>query len=335
LTTRPSSRAAQPHAPTAADINAPERATEADPPAVLLAAGGVLWRSGEHGVEVAVVHRPRYDDWSLPKGKVDGGEHLAVTARREVLEETGFRAVLSRLLPSQEYPVTGPGGHPVHKLVSFWSMRADGHPKSPAWPRPDEVDEVRWLAPESALEILSRDGDRRTLESFLATPRATMTVALVRHGSAHNKRRWSGPDDFRPLDARGSTEAARLAEVLPVFGPGRVLSALPSRCTATVQPLAARLGVPVELAAAFGEDDNPNDVDVAIGALDDVVAAGQSAVICSQGGVIPDLLAQIAKRDGLSMAETPSRKGSVWVLSFADGRLVAADYFEELAPARP
>jgi len=305
---------------------------------VLQAAGGVLWRKSTdsgNGVEVAVVHRPRYDDWSLPKGKVDDGEHLAVTAHREVFEETGFCSALSQVLRPQEYPVTGPGGQPVQKVVSFWAMRAGRRPEGSGWPRPDEIDELRWLSPETAEGLLSRDADRRTLQSFLAAPQVAMTVALVRHGSAHNKRRWSGPDDFRPLDARGRAEALRIAEVLPVFGPGRVLSALPSRCTATVQPLAARLGVPVELMSAFGEDDNPRNVDPAVAALDKVVAMGQAAVICSQGGVIPDVLAHIAERDGLSVAETPSRKGSAWVLSFADSRLVAADYFEDLAPARP
>lgn len=302
---------------------------------MLRAAGGVLWRGRDDSVEIAVVHRPRYDDWSLPKGKADSGEHLAVTAQREVFEETGFRGVLSRSLAAQEYPVTGAGGQPAHKVVNFWAMRADAQEAGSSWPRPDEVDEVRWLSPETADLLLSREGDRRTLQSFLAAPQVSMTVTLVRHGSAHNKRRWSGPDDHRPLDARGRIEALRLADVLPVFGPRRVLSALPSRCTATVQPLAARLGVPVELAAAFGEDDNARDVDHAVAALDGIVATGQAAVICSQGGVIPDVLSQIAERDGLSVAETPSRKGSAWVLSFADNRLVAADYFDDLAPARP
>jgi 8-oxo-dGTP diphosphatase len=328
-------RGVRPHEPTAADISSPEHTSEPVEPPLLRAAGGVLWRPVDAGVEVAVVHRPRYDDWSLPKGKADSGEHLAVTARREVLEETGFVGILGRALRGQDYPVTGPGGLPVQKVVDFWAMRADGRSASRDWPRPAEVDEVRWLPLEAAHLLLSRDSDRRTLQSFSAAPPATMTVALVRHGSAHNKRRWSGHDDFRPLDARGRTEALRVAEVLPAFGPRRVLSALPSRCTATVQPLAARLGVPVELAAAFGEDDNPRDVETAIAALNDVVATGQSTVICSQGGVIPDLLTETAKRDGLSIAETPSRKGSVWVLSFADDRLVAADYFEDLAPARP
>lgn len=322
----------------AADISSTEPSTETAEPALLRAAGGVLWRGlgdGVDGVEVAVVHRPRYDDWSLPKGKADSGEHLAVTARREVLEETGFIGVLGRALRGQRYSVTGPGGLPVQKVVDFWAMRVDGQRATAAWPRADEVDEVRWLPPEEANRLLSRDSDRQTLQSFSAAPPATMTVALVRHGSAHNKRRWSGRDDYRPLDARGRTEARRVADVLPAFGPRRVLSALPTRCTATVQPLAARLGVPIELVSAFGEDDNPRDVEVAMAALNEVIATGQSAVICSQGGVIPELLTATAERDGLSIAEAPSRKGSVWVLSFAGGRLVAADHFEDLAPARP
>jgi 8-oxo-dGTP diphosphatase len=318
----------------AADISDIERsALSADRP--LRAAGAVLWRKLDDHVEVAVVHRPRYDDWSLPKGKADSGEHPAVTARREVLEETGYCGDLGRTLRGQEYPVTGPGGHPVRKIVDFWAMQANRQPPMTDWPRPDEVDEVRWLLPEAADALLSRDSDRQTLKSFLAGPPATMTVALVRHGSAHNKRRWSGRDDFRPLDARGRAEAQRIAKVLPAFGPRRVLSAAPSRCIATVQPLAGRIGVPVELASAFGEDDNQQDVDVARAALGEIVATGEPTVICSQGGVIPALLAEIAERDGLSMAETPSRKGSVWVLSFDDGRLVAADYFEDLAPVRP
>src|SRR4051794_29759164 len=224
LTTRPNSRAVQPLGPMPAEVNGTESASETDEPPVLYAAGGVLWRSHEDLVEVAVVHRPRYDDWSLPKGKADPGEHLAVTAHREVLEETGFCGVLSRALQPQAYPVTGPGGQPVQKVVDFWAMRADHRPDDSGWPQPAEIDEVRWLSPETAHELLSRDNDRRTLQSFLEVPQVTMTVALVRHGSAHNKRRWSGPDDFRPLDARGRVEALRLADVLPVFGPRRVLS---------------------------------------------------------------------------------------------------------------
>lgn len=328
-------RAAQPHGPTAAEIATPEPLAEPAQPPLLRAAGGVLWRVVDGTIEVAVVHRPRYDDWSLPKGKVDPGEHVAVTARREVLEETGYLGVLGRALRGQAYLVTGPGGTPVNKVVDFWSMRADGDPVDATWPRPDEVDEVRWLAADAAPHLLSRNSDRQTLQSFLAVPAAAMTVALVRHGSAHNKRRWSGRDDSRPLDARGRVEAGRFADVLPAFGPRRVLSATPSRCTASVQPLAARLGVPVELAADFGEDHNAGNVAVAITALADVVAAGRPAVICSQGGVIPEMLTRTAERDGLDIAETPSRKGSVWVLSFVDGRLVAADYFDDLAPARP
>ena len=112
------------------------------------AAGGVVLRDGQ----VALVHRPRYDDWSLPKGKLDPGESFEDAALREVEEETGLRCTLVRELPAVEYVVRG---HP--KLVRYWAMEvADETPFVPN----DEVDEVRWLEPQEALALLSYDRDR-------------------------------------------------------------------------------------------------------------------------------------------------------------------------------
>jgi 8-oxo-(d)GTP phosphatase len=85
----------------------------------VLAAGGVLWRQGDTGLEVAVIHRERYDDWSLPKGKVDPGETLPVTAVREIFEETGIRSALGRRLLSVSYPIDQ-----GVKKVWYWSARA-------------------------------------------------------------------------------------------------------------------------------------------------------------------------------------------------------------------
>ena len=301
------------------------------------AAGGVLWRAGPDGLQVAVVHRPRYDDWSLPKGKTDPGEHPAVTAQREVLEETGCFGVLGRRLLGQTYQVTGPGGVLVDKVVEFWAMRLDADAPldaAQAWPRPDEVDEVRWLTPAKASRMLTREADRRTLDSFADGPAATTTVALIRHGSAGNKKRWSGTDERRPLDDRGRLDAQRIADVLPVFGFRRAISAPITRCTATIQPLAARLAVPIELAEAVGEEGNPTDIEPARALLAAVVASGVPAAICSQGGVIPELLETLAESDGVPCDAPRSRKGSTWLLSFDGDRLVAADYFEDLAAVR-
>jgi 8-oxo-dGTP diphosphatase len=112
------------------------------------AAGGVVLHDGR----VAVVHRPRYDDWSLPKGKVDPGESFEDAALREVEEETGLRCRLVRELPAVEYEVRG-----RPKLVRYWAMEVED--EAPFEPN-EEVDEIRWLAPDEALALLSYDRDR-------------------------------------------------------------------------------------------------------------------------------------------------------------------------------
>jgi 8-oxo-dGTP pyrophosphatase MutT (NUDIX family) len=117
---------------------------------LIQAAGGVVVRDGR----VLLVHRERYDDWSLPKGKLEVGETSAEAALREVREETGLDCTLGEPLGSTFYE---PGG--VAKEVRWWSMSAEGEP-GPT----DEVDEVRWATPGEARELLSYAGERDLLE---------------------------------------------------------------------------------------------------------------------------------------------------------------------------
>jgi 8-oxo-dGTP diphosphatase len=128
---------------------------------VVEAAGGVVWRRGDDGqVEVLVVHRPKYDDWTLPKGKLDAGEGHQDAALREVEEETGQRALLGPELPSTRYDDRF--GRP--KRVRYWAMEAAGGAFEPN----REVDEVRWLPPEHARQMLSYDRDREVLDALPA-----------------------------------------------------------------------------------------------------------------------------------------------------------------------
>jgi 8-oxo-dGTP pyrophosphatase MutT (NUDIX family) len=112
------------------------------------AAGGVVIRDGQ----VALVHRPRYDDWTLPKGKLDRGESFEEAAVREVEEETGLRARLVRELPSTTYRVGG-----RQKVVRYWLMEVEGD--GPFVPN-DETDELRWVSPDEARRLLSYEHDR-------------------------------------------------------------------------------------------------------------------------------------------------------------------------------
>jgi 8-oxo-dGTP diphosphatase len=120
----------------------------------VLAAGGILVRDGR----VAVIHRPKYDDWSFPKGKLDPGEGFEEAALREVEEETGLRCWLGRELPSTEY--TDSKGR--SKLVRYWEMT----PLEGEFEPTREVDELRWLSPREAADLLSYGRDRELLSAI-------------------------------------------------------------------------------------------------------------------------------------------------------------------------
>jgi 8-oxo-dGTP diphosphatase len=117
------------------------------------AAGGVVL--GAQG-RVALVHRPKYDDWSLPKGKLDPGESFEQAALREVEEETGLRARLVRELPSVQYR----DNKDRPKVVRYWLMEVE---HDPGFAPNDEVDELRWVPPDEALRLLTYDRDRDVL----------------------------------------------------------------------------------------------------------------------------------------------------------------------------
>ena len=123
--------------------------------AVVRAAGGVIWRSRPVGPEILLVHRPKYDDWSLPKGKNEPGEDDLACALREVEEETGLRCDVGAELPSVSY--TDHQGRP--KTVRYWLMQPAGGSAE----ADNEVDEVRWLPLDEARRALSYEHDRGLL----------------------------------------------------------------------------------------------------------------------------------------------------------------------------
>ena len=294
---------------------------------LVAAAGGVLWRPADAGgLEVAVAHRPRYDDWSLPKGKLDAGEDLLTAAVREVGEETGTAVLLGRRGLRTSYPL--PQGT---KRVDYWLMRAIGGAFEPN----AEVDELRWLPPPAARELLTHDHDRAVLDDAARddVPREP-TLLLVRHASAGHRSDFDGPDELRPLDARGRAQARRLAEVLPLFGPSAVLSADRTRCRQTVEPLAARLGLDVLPAPALGEEEFADDPQAGLALVRQLLAARDLpgvTVVCSQGGAIPSVLRALGVRWQGVDGWPPSAKGSVWALGGRPGALLA-DYYRDLGP---
>jgi 8-oxo-(d)GTP phosphatase len=301
------------------------------PPAVR-AAGCAVWRTREDGaLQTALVHRPKYDDWSLPKGKPESGEHLLETAHREVLEETGLSVVLGRRSVRTRYEVSLPGGGAAPKEVDYWTARWTGG----GFEANDEVDELRWLGVGDAAELCTHEHDRTVLADLERTDVPLMpTLVLVRHGHAGSRSDWDGRDDLRPLDARGRQEAARLAQVLPVLAPRELFSAPPTRCRETVEPLADRMGLDVHEAPELGEDGFDADPAAGLALVERLLTPGTHpgvSVVCSQGGAIPSVLDALGVRAHGARPYPPAAKGSVWVLGGRRGALTA-DYYRSLDP---
>ncbi len=285
----------------------------------VLAAGAVLWRpSGDSSEpEVAVIHRPRYDDWSLPKGKVDPGETETVTAVREVHEETGHCAHLGRRLASVSYPV-----EEGIKKVRYWAARSVGGEFTPN----SEVDELKWLPVSAAMKQLGYPHDRKVLRRFAKLPVDTQTVLIVRHGTAGSKSRYKGDDRMRPLDKRGRAQAESLVGQLLAFGANTLSAADRVRCHQTIEPLADELGVQIHNEPLLTEEAYADDRKAARRRILEIAAGDGTPVICTQGRVIPDLIEWWCERDGVRPDRSRNRKGSTWVMSSCQGRLVAADH---------
>ena len=187
---------------------------------LILAAGALVWRPAAGGTEVLLVHRPRYDDWSLPKGKREPGEHLLLTAVREVFEETSVRPVLGPRLPTAEYLAAG-----RPKRVDYWS--AVGPDSSAA--ASHEIDAVSWVPLAQAAGHLSYAHDATVLAAL--RPRPTVPLILLRHASAGQRTAHPDDDARRPLDAEGAIDARLLAGLLACFAPAPG-SCLRRRCGA-------------------------------------------------------------------------------------------------------
>ncbi len=294
------------------------------------AAGGVLWRPAGDGIEVAVVHRPRYDDWSLPKGKLEPGEPAVLGAVREVCEETGHAATAGRSLGTSRYRVLV-DGRERDKTVRWWALRDRGGCFVPG----PEVDRLRWLAPEAAAALLTAGRDGAPLRLLVDGGTATTTLLLVRHACAGSRRTWDGPDVARPLDERGVRQAGALAALLAAYDPARILSAPLERCTRTVAPLAAACGREVEPAPELSDEAYAREPRPALRLLRSL-ATGSGAtvpgatvpgavVVCAQGGALPAMVGELTSGSAAAVTPGTVAKGAAWALSFTGGRLVDAD----------
>lgn len=292
------------------------------------AAGAVVWRPAAEGVQVALIRRRRYGgDWTFPKGKCEPGEHVLVTAVREVAEETGLEVILGRPLGQSRYDsAKGP------KRVDYWAGRCLT-PERPFAPN-DEADELAWLTGPAARQRLTYPRDAERLDAFAAGPARTVPLVLLRHAEAGSKADWPGADLGRPLDSAGLRTASELAGVLRCLGPTRVISSAAERCLATVRPYAELARAKVETEPLFtagpqvaGPAASPaTAVPAAAAAAAAIAADGVPTVICTHRENLPLLLEAACAQLGSGPPAGPELgKGGFWVLQSADGALVSAE----------
>lgn len=286
----------------------------------ILAAGGVLWREADDSIEITGIYRPATDNWSLPKGKLSHGEHPLAAACREVEEETGVTPIPQTYLTSARYELPRPDGAVV-KIVEFWSMRAaqvDAEFTPGA-----EVTQRRWMSPAEAEATLTRPRDQQTLRAFRRLPRVDSTVIILRHARADDS--VGVPDAARTLDASGREQTAQLRDLLALYRPQQLISATPTRCLETVDPLAEATRLPIVQDSIFNATAHMRRPDRATQRLRELAEPGRTTVVCSQEPVIVEALADLAHADDLALADVKTPPGTAWVLSFSGSRTVAVE----------
>ena len=284
-------------------------------PPEVRAAGGVVLRPAADGAapDVLVVHRPSYDDWSLPKGKLDPGETWEEAAVREIHEETGVTARLGVELTPTRYV----DGKDRSKHVRWWTMTAldDEHR-----PPDDEVDELRWVPVGQARDLLTYGSDRDLVDEALAA-RDHVALLVVRHAHAGERDGWRGDDRLRPLSTVGHQQAEAIAEQLAPWMVARIVSSPLVRCVQTLEPLAEALGAEILTDERLAEGASPEAT------ADLLRDCPSGTVLCSHGDVIGDLVERLADLRLVDRRRASWEKGSTWVVQLdGDRRATHATY---------
>ena len=312
------------------------------PRASVLAAGMIPWRPAGSGLEVLVAHRPRYDDWSWPKGKLDPGETLPECAVRELREEVGLtlRPGLPLCVTSYEIPGKRGSGRQT-KEVWYWAGDATGRT---AKADGDEVDEVRWVSPAEAARLLTNETDREPLELLERAHRRrrlrTTPTIVLRHAKAKPRSSWSRAEQERPLAATGRRQALSVQGLVLAWRPEKLVSSPWRRCVETIAPVVKATRLPLKTKSAFTETTARERPKKSRRAMRDLLGRRRAQVMCTHRPVLPVLLEEIrdaaAAPRGDVLRALPAqdpylRPGAVLVLHQAhdlDGAIVAVEVYD-------
>lgn len=264
----------------------------ADP--TIRAAGVVVLRTTARGPKVLLVHRPHHKDWSLPKGKLDRGEHVVTAAVRECLEETGIVPVLGPYLGRQRYRVMG-----RPKTVDYWSASVG---TDAGFTADNEIDAIRWVTPSQAKSLLSYKRDFDMVTRALGLP-PTVPLIVLRHTAATKRSDYTGKDDTRrPLTARGRGEARRLVPLLSAYGIDRLHSSDSARCLQTLKPFAAEAAVKISPHNSLSEPGFEAKPKATASLVADLLREDEPICLCTHRPVLPGILERLSDAAGKRMS---------------------------------
>jgi 8-oxo-dGTP diphosphatase len=284
--------------------------TEAAP---IMAAGAVVVRKGP---EVLLVHRPKYDDWAFPKGKLDPGEHVTTAAVREVAEETGLDIRLGPPLSMQQYNVRN--GSLRRKLVHYWAARAVGGDDVSTYRPNAEIDAVAWVPLDKAADLLTYPRDRDTLKETMRVRKKSHPLVVLRHGRAESRKAWTGDDRERPLTDEGEMQSELAVPVLAAYDIHHVVSSGSRRCWTTVSPYADMADLDVEVTPDLSEEEaTPEAVETLVHGL---LALTEPTVVCTHRPVLPYVY------DALGVPDPALEAGEMLVVHHRRGQVVAVEH---------
>jgi 8-oxo-dGTP diphosphatase len=256
---------------------------------MIKAAGAVLWREETpFELEILLVHRPQYDDWSFPKGKVDDGESTIAAAFREVKEETGYSAVFGQYLGASSYKFDD-----GKKKVKYWIAQALPHANS--FMPDEEIDKIEWVSIKEARHFLTYDEDREILDEFINRERYTSTLILLRHAKAVKRSEWNDYDLDRPLSPEGVEQAKRLVNQLEPFGIEGIFTSDASRCFSTVEALSEYLNLKVTVTSDLNEESYEKDSKLALTYVRHLMRYPGNQLVAGHNPIIPEILTKLAR----------------------------------------
>lgn len=289
---------------------------------MIRAAGVILWRERRpFELEIALVHRAKFDDWTFPKGKIEDGESAIQAAYREVIEETGIKPVFGPFIGHAEYEVEGD-----KKKVQYWMAKAPDEDSE--FSPNEEIDRLEWVNMKQARHFLTYDVDREVLKFFRDSERHGNVMVLLRHAKAVKRSDWNGDDSDRPLVTEGQVMAKKLVSHLEMYAINEIHTSDAYRCMSTIEPFHEKFGTIKVVTDQLSEYAFQKDDMLAVSYIKQLAKFGGNYLICSHNPILPLMVDQIVKYPEDFDLDNELHPGDAWIVHHRGGKVFAVNFLK-------